>query len=69
MCCELFFRRKIGVFKVEELFLVDFEEKGYRLRDIDDRLIRLKVDIEKTRLVVEMFGVVLYGNGNWIKGS
>lgn len=69
MCCELFFRRKTGAFKVEESPSVDSEEKGYRLRDTDDRLTRLKVDTEKTRPVAEMLGAAPYGNGNWVKGS
>lgn len=69
MCCELFFRRKTGAFKVEESPSVDSEEKGYRLRDTDDRLTRLKVDTEKTRPVAEMLGAAPYGNGNWMKGS
>ena len=39
------------------------DEKGYRLRDTDDRLTRLKVESEKSRPAAEMTGAPPYGNG------
>jgi len=38
-------------------------EKGYRLRDTDDRLTRLKIDSEKSRPAADMTGAAQYGNG------
>ncbi|XP_048729228.2 histone-lysine N-methyltransferase KMT5B-like [Ostrea edulis] len=63
--CETCERRKKGAFKSEDLPSVNTEEKGYRLRDTDDRLTRLKVDTEKTKPVAEMLGGAPYGNENW----
>ena len=53
----------MGAFKDEESPKGNSEEKGYRLRDTDDRLTRLKIDTEKTRPVAEMLGAATYGNG------
>ncbi|XP_062617648.1 uncharacterized protein LOC134279298 [Saccostrea cucullata] len=63
--CETCERRKMGAFKPEESSSMNAEEKGYRLRDTDDRLTRLKVDSEKSQPVAEMLGAAQYGNENW----
>ncbi|KAK3103270.1 hypothetical protein FSP39_018014 [Pinctada imbricata] len=63
--CETCERRKVGAFRPEGSPKGPQDEKGYRLRDTDDRLTRLKYDSEKSRPAAEMTGAAPYGNENW----
>ena len=57
-------RRKQGAFKCKDGIKSPQHVKGYRLRDTDDRLTRLKSDpLERERPSAQMTGAALYGNG------
>ncbi|XP_063399629.1 uncharacterized protein LOC134684276 [Mytilus trossulus] len=64
--CETCERRKQGAFKPKDGIKSPQHVKGYRLRDTDDRLTRLKSDpLERERPSAQMTGAALYGNENW----
>lgn len=64
--CETCERRKQGAFRPKEGLTSPQHIKGYRLRDTDDRLTRLRSDPqERERPSAQMTGAALYGNENW----
>ncbi|OWF55654.1 histone-lysine N-methyltransferase Suv4-20-like isoform X2 [Mizuhopecten yessoensis] len=63
--CETCERRKVGAFRPKNSVPADQLEKGYRLRDTDDRLTRLKIETEKSRPSAGMTGAAEFGNENW----
>ncbi|KAJ8298824.1 hypothetical protein KUTeg_022884 [Tegillarca granosa] len=62
--CETCERRKMGAFKPKGSPKSLEKEEGYRLRDTDDRLTRLKNEAE-VRSTVDVTGAIAYGNENW----
>ncbi|XP_069132328.1 uncharacterized protein [Argopecten irradians] len=63
--CETCERRKMGAFRPKNSVQADQLEKGYRLRDTDDRLTRQKIETEKSRPSAGMTGAAEFGNENW----
>ncbi|XP_033751707.1 uncharacterized protein LOC117335663 isoform X2 [Pecten maximus] len=63
--CETCERRKVGAFRPKNSVPADQLEKGYRLRDTDDRLTRQKIETEKSRPAAGMTGAAEFGNENW----
>ncbi|XP_060074491.1 histone-lysine N-methyltransferase KMT5B-A-like [Ylistrum balloti] len=61
--CETCERRKMGAFRPKNSAPADQLEKGYRLRDTDDRLTRQKIETEKSRPSAGMTGAAEFGNG------
>ena len=57
------YRRKMGAFKPKGSPKALHHEKGYRLRDTDDRLVRQKLDEEKSLPAVKTSGNAPYRNG------